>query len=79
MWSDMNAHGWGWMIFGGLHSLVFWLLLILAILALVKWLSGGPGKSTGSHKTALNILEERYARGEIDREEYLRIKADLEK
>lgn len=79
MWPDMSAHGWGWMIFGGLHWLVFWLLVILAILALVKWLSGGPSKSTGNHKTALNILQERYARGEIDREEYLRIKADLEK
>jgi hypothetical protein len=40
---------------------------------------GGPGTGQeGSPSNALRILEERYARGEIDREEYLQRRADME-
>lgn len=55
--------------------LVFWGLVILGILAIVKWLA--TGGTTAKSKTALDILEERYARGEIDREEFEQKKRDL--
>ena len=50
-------------------SLRFWVLLILGIVVLVRHV-GGSSASCGPppSKTALDILNERHARGEIDRE-----------
>lgn len=68
--------GWGWggMMFGGLAMLVFWGGLIVLIVLAVRWFGGRPGHHEGAgppHKlTPLEILEERFARGEIDEEEY---------
>ncbi len=78
MWHDMGATGWGWMIFGGLHMLLFWALIILGIIALLKWLKA-PGSKDTYAKSPLHILQQRYARGEIDREEYEEKKAELMK
>ena len=79
MWDDFGMHGGWWTGVGLIHMLLVWGLIILAIIALVRWLSG---KSTGTgpaEKTPLQILQERYARGEIDKEEYEQKKADLER
>jgi putative membrane protein len=57
----------GFAIFGGLLGLAFWILLIVAIVALVRGSRPAAGASGGS---ALRLLEERYARGEITREEF---------
>ena len=66
--------GWGHMIFGPLTMLVFWGGLIVLIVVAVRWLGAGSshsGQAPGtSQKSALVILEERFARGEIDKEEY---------
>lgn len=79
MWGEWGEHGWGWMLFGGIHMLFFWLLIILGITALMKWLgsSGGKDKKANSQNNALDILHERYARGEIDRESYQEMKRDI--
>ncbi len=81
MMNDMNGFG-GWgMGYGWIFMLLFWGLVILGIVGLVKWLS--TSKSDTHHpprqppKTALEILEERYARGEINREEFEQKKHDL--
>jgi putative membrane protein len=64
---DMWLGGWGWLV--GLASLAFWVLLIIAIVALIRGHPRGPiGHGT---PTALLVLEERYARGEISREEFV--------
>jgi len=75
--------GHGWMSGGGIFMILFWGLVILGVIALVRWLwmSGtGNGKDSGKApgKTALDILQERYARGEIERDEYERKRRDLE-
>ncbi len=76
--------GWGWHWFG---MLVFWLIPLLVVIALVaaavKYLfSRGARSGTGLHEDrsrALELLEERYARGEINREEYLQKRDDLKR
>jgi len=78
MWDHMAEHGWGWGLMG-VGMLLFWMLIILAIVALVKWLRTPQADASPREKTALAILQERYARGEIDREEYQQKKADLER
>lgn len=80
MWDHMNGYG-GWMGIGWFTMLLFWILVIIVIVAAIRWLSDRPhseGRAGRRRKRALDILEERYARGEIDREEYLGKKADLE-
>jgi putative membrane protein len=76
MFHDMGNFGWG-MGFGWISMILFWGLVILGIIAVIKWLSGS-GSGGAKQKTALEILQERYARGEIDSEEYHRKKNDLE-
>jgi len=75
MWGYMDGYGWGGM---GLGMLLFWGLLIAGIVALIKCSmgSGACGKRE-SEKSALDILKERYARGEIEREEFEQKKRDL--
>ena len=75
MWEHMGAYG-GWgMGLGWIFMLLFWVLVIVGIVALVKWLRNqNPGTSRAD---ARQILDERYARGEIDREEYQRRRQNL--
>jgi len=68
-WMWHPAWGWGHMMFGGLMMIVFWGSLIVLVVLLVRWLSGGGG-ALQSRSSALQILQERFARGEIDKEEY---------
>ena len=79
MMNDWHSFG-GWgMGFGFIFMLLFWGLVIFAIAALVRWLmtQSSPGRSSRD-KSPLEIVQERYARGEIDREEYEQKKRDLE-
>ena len=77
MWGHMDGYGWGWGGMG-LGMLLFWGLLIAGIVMLVKCFrgSGACGKRE-REKSALDILKERYARGEIGREEFEQKKRDL--
>ena len=75
---EMGSFG-GWMPgFGWVFMLLFWALLILGIFAIIKWLAGeASNRGAPAQKNALQILEERYARGEIEREEFEQKKRDL--
>lgn len=73
MWNG----GWG-MFFGPL----LWIALIAAIIFLVAYAARGQGgewPARLSRSTPLEILKERYARGEIDKKEFEEIKRTLEK
>ncbi|TLF52594.1 SHOCT domain-containing protein [Halomonas urmiana] len=82
MWDDMMAHmgsyGWGHMLFGGLMMVLFWGAVIALAVPLVRGLTRGRGETMSQRRsTALDLLQERYARGEIDREEYEQRRRDL--
>jgi putative membrane protein len=65
--------------FGFAFGMLFWLVIIVSIIAIAVWLWSNPGgtdKVVG--KDALEILEERYARGEIDKSAFLERKRKLE-
>lgn len=65
----------GWRLFGGGMMIVFWVFIILLIVWLVR--EAGGGKDLGKQDSALNILKERYAKGEISKEEFEAKKRDL--
>lgn len=71
------SYGWG----GGVFMIIVWILVIIALVAGIRWLfkstPGRSGEKGASDDRALDILKERYARGEIDREQYLAMRADL--
>ena len=80
MWGNYGmGWGWGgWWIFGAIHMVLWWVLLFLGIVVLVKWLRADrQGGARGSANRAIEILEERYARGEIGKEEFEAKKRDL--
>jgi len=71
-WYHDHMSGWGYglMAFG---SLLFWALVIVGIVLLVRYLGRTTGRSPGGdQRSATRILAERFARGEIDEEEYRR-------
>jgi len=58
-------------------SLLFWILVVLGAIVLVKWLLEREKRTSGSGENPLEILKRRYAKGEIDREEFEQKKRDL--
>jgi putative membrane protein len=60
----------------GLGMILVWVVPLVLLFLLFRRTSGDSEARRG--KTALEILEARYARGEIDQEEYLKRRADLE-
>lgn len=65
----MADGGWLAMIFGSIFMLVPLVLLIAAVVFVMRW--GGSGRPVGPPQpTPLDILKERFARGEIDKTEY---------
>ena len=66
--------GMGWL------GLLFWGLVLVAVVLAVRWLwqAGGRKDTAGRPNRAMDILKERYARGEIDKEEFEAMKRDIE-
>ena len=56
--------------------LIFWILILIGLVLLIKYLWEGAGAKKGE-EAALEILKKRYARGEINKEEFEEKKKDL--
>ena len=73
-WCGWGGLGW----FGPIFMLVFWALFIFLIILLIRrLLAWGPAGFRDRSESALDILKKRYARGEIDRDEFEMKKKDL--
>ena len=70
----MYGGGWGGGIFGWLMMLLVVVLVVALVVGALRWLFGAGHRPASAvpapRKAALEILEERYARGEIDKEEF---------
>ena len=78
--STNNMMNFGFMPFSGfgwIFMILFWVLVIVGIVSLVKWLANQNRSEGRDGKFALEILKERYAKGEIDKEEFEEKKKDL--
>ena len=71
-------HDWSssWGAWHMLIPLIFWIVVIAGIAMLIQNLMAGQGRNS-PEKRALEVLSERYAKGEIDREDYLRRRQDI--
>ncbi|MDH5778936.1 MAG: SHOCT domain-containing protein [Gammaproteobacteria bacterium] len=69
----------GNMFFGGGFMWIIWVLIIVALVIVLKTTMGnGSSGSTSKGDSPLEILQKRYARGEIDEEEFKRKRKQLE-
>jgi putative membrane protein len=63
---------WVWSGLWGIIWVMGWAIIIIILIFFIKWFA-----KQSKDETALDILKKRYARGEIDREEFERIKKDI--
>jgi len=71
----------GTMWFGGGFMWLFWILLIVVVVLGLKFITGNSSSptSSGAEESPMSILKKRYARGEIDEDEFNRRARELEK
>ena len=78
----MWGYGHDWVAMdGGAFNMIIWPLVLVALVIGVIWFVrspsyGGAGRLP-RRSSALDILEERYARGEINRDEFLKMKQEI--
>lgn len=68
-WTDHDLTGWGWLVMT-VGMAVFWGLLITLAVLLVRGMSRPRGESDEFRPSPERLLAERFARGEIDEQEY---------
>jgi len=77
-----NHSMYGGLGFGWIGAILWWLFLVMVIVGLTKWLFGWSNTPRESNEdgtdSAMRVLRERYAKGDITRKEFLEMKKDLE-
>ncbi len=76
MW--WGAWGWGWMALMMIIMVVFWGgIIALIVWGITRWTRHESTYRTSEQRSPLDIAKERYARGEITKEQFEQIKKDL--
>lgn len=75
-WNNMmggqDSFGFGW-----IFMIIYWVLIILGVIALVRYLSGTGRNNAGKNNEPLDILKKRFASGEINKKQFEEMKKDL--
>ena len=62
----------------GIVMWIFWIIVVVAVVLVAKLMIVGlPGKSANTSESPLEILQKRYASGDINQEEFERMKKEL--
>jgi putative membrane protein len=75
MWGYYN-NPMGWFGFGWIFMVLFCGLVIWGIIVFIRWLAN-QGESENKKSNAIEILKERYAKGEINKDEFEEKKKNL--
>lgn len=81
----MEYHGYGLRLGWWTLIILFWVLVVVGVIASLRWAIEGSRRDRGTRNEpalpprnrALEILNERYAKGEIDKHEYEEKKRDI--
>lgn len=68
---------WGWMVGGWIIALIFWVLVIVGIVVLVRMITSRTVFGQPTRDSALEILRRRYAAGEITTDQFEEMKRTL--
>lgn len=62
----------------GFGMLIFWIIVVIFLFAIIRWAVGQGKTGYESTSQALNILKERYAKGEINKDQFESMKRDIQ-
>ena len=68
--------GWGWMAAGWITMLMFWVLVIVGVVVVVRW-ANVRGIAGSRSEPPVEILRRRYAAGELTKEQFESMKRDV--
>ena len=74
-WEMHPMWWWGWGVGMMAMMFLFWVVFIIGLIVAIRWLLGKSKEAKTD--SALEILRQRYARGEITREQYQQMLQDL--
>ena len=67
----------GFTPFGWIFMVIFWILIFAGIVAILKWIVDRQNTEEKNHISPLDIIKERYAKGEINKKEFEKKTKDL--
>lgn len=74
--SGMNGYDWGWSLFMGIFWLIILAFVIYVVVRMLKHYEIGSGNDN-SKNDPLEIVKQRYAKGDINKDEFEQLKKDL--